>query len=133
VPWVHVADVVRATLLAADVPGAVGHTYIVSDRDPYLFADVVDTVARALGRGRGGVTIPRRAAEVGIGLVEDGCRILGREPPFTRHRLASMCGERLLSIERARRELGFEPQVGLGEGMRETVQWYLQQGLVRRA
>jgi nucleoside-diphosphate-sugar epimerase len=129
-PWVHVADVVDATLLAADKPAAIGRTYIVSDRQPYLFADIVDTIAQALGRKRGGVFIPRVAAEVGIGAVEEASKALGREPPFTRHRLASMCGERLLSIDRARRELGYEPRVSLTAGMRETVRWYQERGLV---
>jgi nucleoside-diphosphate-sugar epimerase len=41
-----------------------------------------------------------------------------------------MCGARLLSIDRARDELGFEPKVGLDEGMRRTVRWYREQGLV---
>jgi nucleoside-diphosphate-sugar epimerase len=130
VPWVHIRDVVDAALLAAEAPAAVGRTYIVSDRESYLFADVVAVIARALQKRRGGVFIPRTVAAAGIGVVETACRVFHREPPFTLHRLESMCGERLVSIERARRELAFEPRVGLDEGMRETVAWYRARSLV---
>jgi len=130
VPWVHQRDVVDAALLAAEAEGAPGRTYIVSDRDSYVFADVVSVIARELGRRRGGFMVPRALAALAIGAVEPVARALGREPPFTLHRLASMCGARLLSIQRARTELGFEPKVGLAQGMRETVAWYRQEALV---
>jgi nucleoside-diphosphate-sugar epimerase len=130
VPWVYIDDVVDAALLAADSPRASGRTYIVSDRDSYRFADVVAVIAQELGRARGGVVVPRLVAALGIGTVEAVSRALGKEPPFTLHRLESMCGARLLSIDRARSELGFEPKLGLAEGMRRTVRWYRDQGLV---
>jgi nucleoside-diphosphate-sugar epimerase len=130
VPWVYVADVVDAALLAASAEGAAGRTYVVSDADSYVFADVVAVIARSLGRRRGGVAVPRRLAAWAIGGLEKAARMLGREPPFTLHRLASMCGARLLSIDRARRELGYRPRVGLEEGMSATVAFYRREGWV---
>lgn len=38
--------------------------------------------------------------------------------------------ERTYSIERARRELAFEPRIGLREGIRATVRWYRGRGLL---
>lgn len=129
VPWVFVSDVVDAAIAAVERDEAVGRTYIVSDDDSYRFADVVDAIARALGRERGGLVVPTAVAWPAIAAVEALTKALGREPPFTRHRLASMTGRRLVSIERARRELGFEPRVGLHEGMQRTVRWYVSRGL----
>ncbi len=129
VPWVFVSDVVDAALAAAERDEAVGRVYIVSDNDSYRFADVVAATARALGRERGGVRVPSAVAWPAIASVEALTKALGREPPFTRHRLASMTGRRLVSIERARRELGYEPHVGLDEGMQRTVRWYVSRGL----
>jgi farnesol dehydrogenase len=130
VPWVYVSDVVDAALLAAASPRAPGRTYIVSDRDSYAFADVIAAIASELGRRRGGIPIPREVAAAGIAMVERVWRAAGREPPFTRYRLNSVCSSRLLSIERARAELGFEPRVGLREGMHETVAWFRREGLI---
>ncbi|KAH9969483.1 C-3 sterol dehydrogenase [Russula dissimulans] len=48
----------------------------------------------------------------------------GREPTFTRFRVTFTCVNRWHNIEKARRVLGYEPQVGLEEGMRRTVEWW---------
>jgi len=128
-PWVFVSDVVDAALSAGDRPEALGRTYIISDADSYRFADIVATIARALGRKRGGIVVPMGIAWPAVTAAEIGAAVLRREPPFTRHRLASMCGRRLVSIDRARRELGFEPRVGLEEGMARTVRWCVERGI----
>jgi nucleoside-diphosphate-sugar epimerase len=129
VPWVFISDVVDAALAAGEREQAVGRTYIVSDDDSYRFADVVASIGRSLGRGRAGVVVPSGLAWPAIAATEALAKSLGREPPFTRHRLASMTGRRMVSIERARHELGFEPKVGLEEGMERTVRWYVGRGL----
>jgi nucleoside-diphosphate-sugar epimerase len=128
-PWVYVSDVVDATLAAAERPEAIGRTYIVSDDEPYRFADIVRAIARGLGRRRGGFPVPDAIARPAIGALEQMARRVGRDPPFTLHRLASISGDRRLSIERARRELGYAPRVGLDQGMQESVRWYLARGI----
>ncbi|MGA3122980.1 MAG: NAD-dependent epimerase/dehydratase family protein [Polyangiaceae bacterium] len=129
VPWVFVSDVVDATLSAADRPAAVGRTYIVSDAESYRFADVVHAMARSLGRERGGIAVPRAIAEPAIAAVERAMLAFGRDPVFTRHRLRSIMGHRSVSIERARRELGYVPRVGLLDGIERTVRWVADQGM----
>jgi nucleoside-diphosphate-sugar epimerase len=37
----------------------------------------------------------------------------------------------LCSAARAERELGWRPQVALDDGIRETAEWYVREGLVR--
>jgi len=125
VPWVFVSDVVDAAIAAAERPVAVGRTYIVSDADSYRFADVVGCMARAFGRSKGGIGVPGQLARPVIGAIERAARLVGRDPPFTLHRLASLSGRRLLSIDRARQDLDYTPRVGLDEGMVRTVRWYV--------
>ncbi len=129
VPWVFISDVVEATLSAAQRPVAIGRTYIVSDTESYRFAEVAGAIARALGRRRGGVIIPRAIAEPAVVALEYAAVALGRDPPFTLHRLASLMGRRSVNIGRARRELDYAPRVGLLEGMARTVRWYADHGL----
>jgi nucleoside-diphosphate-sugar epimerase len=38
--------------------------------------------------------------------------------------------DRVFSIEKAQRELGFEPKVDPEKGLRETVLWYREKGWV---
>jgi len=46
---------------------------------------------------------------------------------FTRFRVAFSCGVRWLNIEKARRVLGYEPQVGLEEGIKRMISWWKQE------
>ena len=46
----------------------------------------------------------------------------GREPTVTRFRVTYSCAHRWHNIEKARRVLGYEPKVGLEEGLRRTAE-----------
>ncbi|KAH9846100.1 C-3 sterol dehydrogenase [Lenzites betulinus] len=49
----------------------------------------------------------------------------GKEPGFTRYRVTYSCAWRCFNIEKARRVLGYEPQVGLEEGVQRTIEWWV--------
>ena len=48
--------------------------------------------------------------------------LVGKEPGFTRYRVTYSCAWRCFNIEKARRVLGYEPQVGLEEGLKKTLE-----------
>ena len=52
------------------------------------------------------------------------------EPPLHRRRVRFYRNNRAFSTEKAGRLLGYEPRVDLDEGMRRTVAWYRQHGLL---
>jgi nucleoside-diphosphate-sugar epimerase len=53
---------------------------------------------------------------------------LGLEPPLHIRRVRFFRNNRAFSIDKARRILGYSPQVPLEDGMRRTVDWYREQG-----
>jgi nucleoside-diphosphate-sugar epimerase len=59
-------------------------------------------------------------------LVETAYRLLpfGGEPDLTRYRVIKAGRDFHYGIERARRELGYEPDPDLDSHLRETVRWY---------
>ena len=63
-------------------------------------------------------------------LIELICAPLNIEPPLHRRRVSFFQNNRAFSVEKARRLLGFESQVSLREGIRRTIQWYEQEGLL---
>ncbi|KAI0755133.1 C-3 sterol dehydrogenase [Daedaleopsis nitida] len=75
----------------------------------------------------------------GLGLVlasgaEWWAWLIGKESGFTRYRVTYSCAWRCFNIEKARRVLGYEPQVGLEEGIKKTFEWWVaEQGKTQKA
>ena len=61
-------------------------------------------------------------------ICETLCRGLGIEPPLHRRRLDFFLKDRAFRIDKAREILGWEPQVGLEEGIGKTLDWYRSRG-----
>ena len=70
--------------------------------------------------------VPFRIAHWGGFLAELIGRLicLRRPPHFTRYAVALIGRSTRYSVERARRELGWQPQVGVHEGVRRTLEWF---------
>jgi nucleoside-diphosphate-sugar epimerase len=56
------------------------------------------------------------------------CAPFGIEPPIYRRRVDFFTKSRAFDISRARRELGYAPQVGLQDGIRKSLAWYRTAG-----
>jgi nucleoside-diphosphate-sugar epimerase len=114
----HIDNLVQGVRLALRVPQAVGQVYNVADRDPYTTKQVVDAMARALGVEPRYIPLPAVAADVAY-RVDSLLSTLGRY-----HQTTHLVGEATwnvgVSIDKARDELGYRPQVGIDEGMRGT-------------
>jgi dihydroflavonol-4-reductase len=108
---VYVDDLVEGFMRALERPGIAGEAFIVGGAD-YL-------PLQAYG-----------ALEVAARACEAACLPLGLRPPLSRRRLRFFRNNRAFSIAKARRRLGYEPRVVLDEGMRRTVAWYREQGLL---
>jgi nucleoside-diphosphate-sugar epimerase len=59
-------------------------------------------------------------------IAETGGRLARKQqpPPVMRYGIQLLGGENRLSIDRARHELGFSPEVDLADGVRRSVEWY---------
>jgi len=59
--------------------------------------------------------------------------LLGRTPVFSRDKARELKGRLwVCSAVRAKREIGWEPLVGLDDGIAETADWYRRNGLLGR-
>ncbi len=122
------------TTLARAQLGVAGEAFFITNGQPVPFWDF----PRALWAGLGTV-IPREKTWVlsksfGLtlaGLAEGACWLLGRQSIFTRYRVTYTACARYYSIEKARRVLGYEPIVGLEEGIRRSVDVSKQQARYR--
>ena len=105
-----------------------GQVFFVTNGEPTGFWDIPRLVYRFFDEHFDKPTTKRRIIlprEVGLLLgsaAEWWAWLVGKEPGFTRFRVMFSCAWRCFNIERTRRVLGYEPQVGLEEGMRRTLE-----------
>ncbi len=113
--FVHVDDVARAAILAADKDAAVGRAYNVANERAVTQLELVRAIARAAGKDHPKlVHVPRERIEASGGGIF--------EPPFYFAQYFDM-PPITQKIDRAREELGFEPKP-FSDGLAETFQWH---------
>ena len=127
-----IENLARGILLAARTPRAAGEVYWIADAEPYTMNQIVDTVERLLEEEfgvsckRGRLRLPGLAAEVAW-VVDKALQGMGLyHQKF--HVLSEMNKDIACSVEKARRELGYEPKVSLEEGMRRSIADLLARG-----
>jgi nucleoside-diphosphate-sugar epimerase len=127
---VYIDDLVESIVLALTVAGVTGHGYTVWDGRPVTAAEFFGHYARMLGRRRI-PGLPRPVAAVAAAGQEGVARLTGRAPVVSRAAITFVTRHAAYSNRRARDLLGWEPRVGLEEGMRRTEAWFRQEGFLR--
>jgi nucleoside-diphosphate-sugar epimerase len=125
---VYIDNLVDLFELAAERPEARGRTYIGGDADYYTLNDLVSAVGRSMGIDVKVVHLPFRPLWLAAVACETACAPLRISPPIFRRRVDWFRQVRAFRIDRARDELGYEPRVGIEEGLRRTYDWYRANG-----
>lgn len=128
-PLIHVQDAVEAVLRAVE-KGKSGETYLITNARSEPFDRLREMILEGLGIRRPALFVPEKLALGLATLAESIFTRLGKVPPVSRKNIESTLADRVFSIEKARKELGFMPKVDPEEGIRETVRWYRQKGWV---
>lgn len=126
----YIDDLCEGFRLCGEVPGAAGRTYILGGPRYTTLNELVALIADALGVKPLPFHLPVWPFWVAGALCEAVCVPLRIEPPLYRRRVDFYTKSRAFDITRARTELGYAPAVDLQDGIRRTIAWYRQQGLL---
>ena len=107
---VHVADVASLMASLLGNPRAAGETYNVAGSEVTSVLGAVRLMARAVGVEANVVHVPLDVAR-------------GLDPPLV-HWGDALVGGTVLSTDKARRDLGWEPRFGLEDGYRHSYEWF---------
>ncbi|NKB41685.1 MAG: NAD-dependent epimerase/dehydratase family protein, partial [Ilumatobacter sp.] len=123
-----IEGIVRAELVATEP----GRGWWIADAEPYTVNEIVETVGDAL-RSEGFHVKPNkfRLPNV-VGTVAEKIDTLTQRAGkyITQfHVLGEMNKNIAVDISAARNELGYDPQVALVDGMRNSIRWCLEQGI----
>lgn len=127
---VHVSDLVRGLRLLGNHPAAVGELFILGGEEYRTLNEIVAMIAQEIGVSRPRWHVPAKPFQVLGSICERVCIPLGISPPIYRRRVDFFTKSRGFSIEKARRMLGYHPQVDLRSGLRDTISWYRREGLL---
>ncbi len=123
----YLDNIYDGLVLTLTVPAASRETYWIADARPYTMNEIVDTVEEVLEQdfdvpcahkrmrlpgAVGDLATAMDAAIQGMGLYEQKIHVLGE-----------MNKTIACSVDKARRELGYNPAVELREGMRRSIRW----------
>ena len=128
-PLIHVEDAVFGLLLAME-KGRPGEIYLMTNRQSEPFDDIIRIIQETLGVPKVPVYMPEWGAKTLATITENAFKLVGKAPPISRKNIESTLADRVFSIEKAEKDLGFNPSVDPEIGLRETVLWYKNQGWV---
>jgi dihydroflavonol-4-reductase len=118
---VYVSDLADAFLRACTQPGAANHEMIVAGPEAVPLREMLRTLADLSNRRSCGPRLPLRPMLRLAAIIEDVCNRFNIDPPLYRRRMDFYTNDAAFDASRARRVLGWEPQVPLREGLARTL------------
>lgn len=128
IPLTFVDNTVDAILLAMQQDQAVGEVFTVVDDGEITQREYLRRCRQATGDPRPVVPVPFAFFLLPVGMIRLAARLglIRKKHLPSRYALASKYYSLRFSSEKARRLLGWQPQVSLEEGLRRTFEWYNQ-------
>jgi len=125
---IHVNDLIRGLLLAAEHPAAAGETFVMAGHQIMTTREMVETIAHSLGRKPPALRAPLWPFLLAAVAMEKTLKPLGIQPPLHRRRLDFFRKSFVFSTAKAQTLLGFTPHIPFTEGAAECASWYREHG-----
>jgi nucleoside-diphosphate-sugar epimerase len=128
-PFAFVTDIVAGIVLALDCEHAVGQAYNVTNDEPLTQREFLAAIAEELCVRAPSLHVPYHALYYAGDLAERVSYLTkSKKQPFVTRLGVKLFGtDNRHSIDKARTELGYSPQVPIREGVRVAAEWYLAQ------
>ena len=126
----YIDNLVDALMLAMQDGKGDGQAYLIADEEYVTIEDLVRRTARALGVDVRIPHYPVWPVVLAGHVCEKLCKPFHVTPPIFPRRVDWYRQNRAFRIDKAKRELGYQPRVGLDEGLKRTAEWYIREGLL---
>lgn len=124
----YVDNLVDAHMLLMAPGVGDGEAYLIADDEYVAIEDLVRRVAKALDVDVKIPHFPILPLIIAGHVFEKVCKPFKITPPIFPRRVDWYRQNRAFDISKAKREIGYQPKVGLDEGLRRTAEWYKSEG-----
>ena len=121
---IHVLDVIQGLWLAAQREDPGIKKYFISSEQMYTWNQIKWATEQALGHKTTSIHVSPSTVKKLASLVEKTVSLWGGYPMFNREKANEMILEWTCSVEKAKRELGFQQKYHLDYGIAHTIAWY---------
>lgn len=126
----YIDNLVQALMLAMEPGRGDGEEFLIADDEFMSIEDLVKKVGDAIGTDVVVRHYPIWPLIVAGHVFEKVCKPLRIAPPIFPRRVDWFRQNRAFSIDKAKEQLGYDPQVGIDEGLRKTYEWYVAEGML---
>lgn len=125
---VYIDNLVDSFILSMDLEKGNGETYIIADEEYFPIEELVRRIGKAMNIDVKISHYPITPLIIAGHVCEKVCKPFGIAPPIFPRRVDWYRQVRAFKIDKAKKELGYKPKVGIDEGLKNTAEWYKQEG-----
>lgn len=131
VSLIHAADLVRGFVMAGESATAAGRTYFITSDRAYGWKEIGEVTREILGKRAIRLRIPEAGIYV-IAAVAEFLALFNPKPALINFEKARDMVQDYWTCSgaKAKADFGFEQQISLEQGIRETVEWYRHTGWI---
>jgi len=127
----YIDNLVDAFILAMQDGRGEGEAYLIADENYVGVEELVQKVGQALQVKVETPHYPMLPLRLAGYLCEAVCKPLRIAPPIFPRRVDWYRQNRAFNINKAKQDLGYQPKVGLEEGLKKTAEWYQREGYLK--
>jgi nucleoside-diphosphate-sugar epimerase len=128
VSLIHSTDLSRGIVDAALSENTLGETYFVSSKEFYNWDQLMNLIAKGFGKDKiFKLKLPHTLVLAAAGMSQFFGKFSKKPPVFNYEKGIDFIQDYwTCSAAKAKKDFGFEQQVSIEDGLRETAQWYLE-------
>jgi nucleoside-diphosphate-sugar epimerase len=124
----YIDNLVDAFMLAMHGEIGNGEAYLIADEEYIEIEQLVSKVAQALNVRIKIPHYPLWPLIIAGHFCEKACKPFKLSPPIFPRRVDWYRQNRAFRIDKAKRDLGYQPKIGIDEGLKRTTEWYKVEG-----
>jgi nucleoside-diphosphate-sugar epimerase len=127
---IYIEELCRAFEIALNTDTAPGEVFIIADQEEIMLKDLVNVIAKKMGRKYPRFIIPAAPVTLACTYTEAVCNSLKIKPPLFRRSMDFFTKSVKFDVNKAAKVLKFKSKVHISDGVDKTINWYIKSGLL---